>query len=212
MKNFICLPHYLLASQPPVIHDDCICESATWNQNGVTVAGWNGRGSSLNQLDEPLGLFVDEDAAVYVAGTLNFRVVKWASGASSDQVIAGGNGEGNQNNQMKYATKIIIDKNGTIFICDHMNMRVQRWFKNDDHGQTIIENISCWGLTLDKEKLLYVSDWKKRRITKRPSEQITAGGNGQGSALNQLFYPCDVFLDQDQSIFVADDGNQRIIK
>ncbi|CAF2027457.1 unnamed protein product [Rotaria magnacalcarata] len=197
---------------PPVIPDDGICASATWNQNGVTVAGGNGRGSSLDQLNEPLGLFVDEDAAVYVADTLNFRVVKWASGASSGQVVAGGNGEGNQTNQMKYATKIIIDKNGTMFICDHTNMRVQRWFKNDDHGQTIIENISCWGLALDKEESLYVSDWEKLRIMKWPSEEIVAGGNGQGSALNQLFYPCDVFIDQDQSIFVADDGNQRIIK
>ena len=62
-----------------MVPDDGICASATWNRNGVTVAGGNGQGPALNQLDEPLGLFVDDDGAVYVVDTLNFRVIKWAA-------------------------------------------------------------------------------------------------------------------------------------
>ncbi|CAF1084314.1 unnamed protein product [Rotaria magnacalcarata] len=62
---------------PPVVPDDGICASATWNQNGVTVAGGNGEGPELNQLRYPWGFFVDDDATVYVADTWNFRVVAW---------------------------------------------------------------------------------------------------------------------------------------
>ncbi|CAM4813132.1 unnamed protein product [Rotaria magnacalcarata] len=58
--------------------DDGICTSATWNRNGITAAGGNGKGSALNQLNYPYGLYVDDDAAVYVVDSLNYRVVKWA--------------------------------------------------------------------------------------------------------------------------------------
>jgi sugar lactone lactonase YvrE len=194
------------------VPDDGICASATWNQNGVIVVGGHGRGPALNQLDEPLGLFVDDDAVVYVVDTLNYRVVKWVPGASSGEVVIGGNGEGNQTNQLHYASDMVIDKKGTIFICDHQNRRVQRWFKNDDHGQTIIENTSCWGMAMDSEGSLYISDWEKLNVIKWPGEQVVAGGNGAGPGLNQLSYPCGVFVDQNQSLFVADNGNHRIIK
>jgi sugar lactone lactonase YvrE len=199
-------------ASPPLVPADGICASATWNQNGVTVAGGNGRGTLLNQLHEPLGLFVDGNDAVYVVDTLNNRVVKWASGVPSGQLVAGGNGEGSQTNQMLYATKLVVDEKGAMFICDHENKRVQQWFKNSDHGQTIIENISCWGLAMDNEGSLYVSEWDKLSVIKWPSEQVVAGGNGAGPALNQLSYPCGIFVDQDQSVFVADNRNHRIVK
>jgi hypothetical protein len=64
-------------ASPPVVPDDGICASATWNQNGVTVAGGNGQGSAMNQFHQPLGLFVDDDSAVYVADSENHRVVQW---------------------------------------------------------------------------------------------------------------------------------------
>ncbi|CAF4978639.1 unnamed protein product, partial [Rotaria socialis] len=62
---------------PPIIPDDGICESVTWNTTGVTVAGAHGAGSELNELNSPLGLFVDNEGAVYVVDTWNDRIVKW---------------------------------------------------------------------------------------------------------------------------------------
>ena len=41
--------------------------NATWIQNGITVAGGNGQGNGMNQLSDPLGLYVDDDETVYVA-------------------------------------------------------------------------------------------------------------------------------------------------
>ncbi|CAF3159499.1 unnamed protein product [Rotaria socialis] len=73
----LCPPSTTIVS-PPVVPDDGICANATWDPNGVTVAGGNGEGSELNQLRYPWGFFVDDDAAVYVADTWNFRVIVWA--------------------------------------------------------------------------------------------------------------------------------------
>ncbi|CAF4499771.1 unnamed protein product [Rotaria socialis] len=68
---------YTLDVQQQVVPDDGICENAIWNINGATVAGGNGVGSALNQLSHPEGLFMDGDAAIYIADTWNDRVVKW---------------------------------------------------------------------------------------------------------------------------------------
>jgi DNA-binding beta-propeller fold protein YncE len=196
-----------------VVPDDGICANATWNPNGVTVAGGNGVGSELNQLRYPWGFFVDDDdAAIYVADTWNFRVVKWASGALSGRVIAGGNGQGSQANQLNYVTKLAVDKNGTIFLCDRDNRRIQRWLKDEDHGQTIISIISCWGVAMDNKETLYISDLEKHCVTKWPGNQIIAGGNGKGHELNELNEPADLFVDHDQSVFVADYANDRVMK
>jgi len=192
--------------------DDGICASATWNRNGITVAGGNGMGSALNQLHYPYGLFVDDDAAVYVVDSLNYRIVKWTPGVSIGRLVAGGNGEGDRNNQLSYATEVVVDRAGTMFICDSDNKRVQRWFKNDNHGGTIIANISCIGLAMDSKGSLYVSDNDKCRVMKLPGEQVVAGGNGQGTALNQFWNPDHIFVDHDQSVFVVDYGNNLVMK
>ncbi|CAF1483211.1 unnamed protein product, partial [Rotaria sordida] len=63
-----------------VTHDKGICATATWAQNGQTVAGGNGSGSELNQFDRPFGLFVDENQTIYVADRSNERIMKWKRG------------------------------------------------------------------------------------------------------------------------------------
>ncbi|CAF4788320.1 unnamed protein product, partial [Rotaria magnacalcarata] len=39
-----------------------------------------------------------------------------------------------------------------------------------------------------------------------------AGGNGQGGATNQLFYPHGLFVDDDQTVVIADYMNHRIMQ
>ncbi|CAF4200495.1 unnamed protein product [Rotaria magnacalcarata] len=39
-----------------------------------------------------------------------------------------------------------------------------------------------------------------------------AGGNGQGDATNQLYWPKDLFVDDDQTVIIADQYNHRIIQ
>jgi DNA-binding beta-propeller fold protein YncE len=63
---------------------------------------------------------------------------------------------------------------------------------------------------------LYVADYSNNRIQKfdlsTNSSGITvAGGNGAGSAANQLTYPLDVHVSQlNGAIYVADNGNNRV--
>ncbi|CAF1249751.1 unnamed protein product [Rotaria sordida] len=47
--------------------------------------------------------------------------------------------------------------------------------------------------------------WKQNGVT-------VAGGHGEGSATNQLYGPCGLFVDDDQTMAIADWGNHRIIQ
>ena len=193
--------------------------NARWTQNGVTVAGGNGNGNGLNQLSNPWGLYVDDDQTIYIADCSNDRIVEWKRGATSGQVVAGGNGKGNRTDQLNYPTDVIVDKEtDSLIICDRGNERVMRWSRRSDttNGETIIENIDCWGLTMDDQRFLYVSDYEKHEVRRyrmgETNGTVVAGGNGKGDRLNQLNEPAYVFVDRDQSVYVSDFSNNRVMK
>ncbi|CAF4729671.1 unnamed protein product, partial [Rotaria socialis] len=64
-------------------------------KNGTLVAGGNGEGNGLNQLNYPTYIFVDRDHSVYVSDNNNHRVMKWVEGAKEGIVLAGGQGKVN---------------------------------------------------------------------------------------------------------------------
>ncbi len=192
--------------------------NAKWHQNGVTVAGGNGKGNGINQLSYPWGLYVDDDQTVYVADHSNHRIVEWKWSAKSGQVVAGGNRKGSGTHQLSNPADVIVDKErDSLIICDTGNQRVVRWPRqNGTSGETVISNISCWGLTMDENGSLYVTDVKKaevRRYRRGESQgTVVAGGNGKGNRLDQLSSPRYVFVDRDHSVYVSDSGNHRVMK
>jgi sugar lactone lactonase YvrE len=192
--------------------------NAKWQQNGLTVAGGNGKGNKINQLSDPLGLYVDDNQTVYVADLSNHRIVEWKSGATSGQVVAGGNGGGSGANQLSIPRDVIVDnERDSVMICDYLNKRVVRWpRRNGTRGETIILNISCVSLTMDDNGSLYVTDDGKHEVRRyrRGESQgtVVAGGNGSGTRLDQLSSPKYVFVDRDHSVYVSDSGNNRVMK
>jgi sugar lactone lactonase YvrE len=191
---------------------------AAWQQNGLTVAGGNGWGNGINQFDNPYGLYVDDDQTVYVADQSNHRIVEWKSGATSGQVVAGGNLRGSGAYQLYDPRDVIVDKErDSLIICDYSNRRVVRWpRRNGTSGETIISNINCRGLTMDESGSLYVTDVGKHEVRRYQRGEyegtVVAGGNGNGSHVNQLSDPHYVFVDRDHSVYVSDWGNHRVMK
>ena len=88
------------------------------DKNGIVVAGGNGRGSQLNQLNYPTYLFVDEEQAVYVSDRYNHRVIKWNKDANQGIVVAGGEGQGNALTQLSYHRGLFVDTSSTIDVGD----------------------------------------------------------------------------------------------
>ena len=191
-----------------------------WKQHAQTIAGGHGKGNQLNQLNCPLGIYVDvQQQSIYIADHYNHRIVKWKLGENTGQIIAGGTGKGHRIDQLNCPTDVIVDYNNkSLIICDYGNKRVvQCSLENQQDKQVLISDILCWGLILNENGDLFVSDcWKHEvRRWRKGSEKegtIVAGGNGEGNKLNQLNHPTFIFVDRHESIYVSDWGNQRVMK
>ncbi|CAF4576610.1 unnamed protein product [Rotaria socialis] len=194
--------------------------NAKWIQNGVIVAGGNGAGTAANQLYYPHGLFVDGDQTVIIADNENHRIIQWKKDDTTNgQIVAGGNGQGNQLNQLAWPTDVLIDKEtDSLIICDYGNCRVVRWSHLSDttQGEILIENAKCYGLAMDDQKYLYVSDVAKHEVRRYPLGQKNgtrvAGSNSNGDDLDQLNEPRYLFVDCQQNVYVTDYENHRVMK
>ncbi|CAF3712902.1 unnamed protein product, partial [Adineta steineri] len=144
-----------------------------FNNEGIIVAGGNGKGNQLNQLNLPTFIFVDEDQTVYVSDRNNCRVMKWRKGAKEGTVVAGGNGEGENLNQLYYPQGVIVDDLNQIYVADYENNRVMRWCEGKEEGEIVVGGNSQenqlnhpTGLSFDDEGNLYVADCLNHLIVK----------------------------------------------
>ncbi|CAF4231569.1 unnamed protein product [Rotaria sordida] len=144
------------------------------DKNGTIVAGGNGEGVGLNQLNFPTYIFVDQQQTVYVSDNENHRVMKWNKGVKEGIVVAGGQRKGNALTQLSNPNGLFVDTLGTIYVADSHNHRVMRWSKGAKRGTVIVggngggkeaNQFTCpVGLSFDRHGNLYVADYWNHRV------------------------------------------------
>ena len=174
--------------------------SLKWKQDAQTI---------VEGCNHPEGIYVDDQQkAIYIADYSNHCIVKWKFNEKTEEKI----------DQLNYPTDITVNRNSkTLIICDRGNRRIVQWSLEDQQEiKTIIENIGCYGLTMNENGDFFVSDHEKHEVKRwREGEKegtIVAGGNGQGAELKQLNSPTFIFIDRQETIYVSDSGNHRVMK
>ncbi|UJR32441.1 hypothetical protein I4U23_019903 [Adineta vaga] len=156
-----------------------ICPTTTWsNDNG---------GSALNQLAVPNDIFVDKNDAIYIADSHNHRIIKWDKDAKEGYVVAGSSEQGNQSHELNYQITIIIEfKNGTTII------------GKSGHRKSLEQIDNCWGLYVDKNFNVYVSEHSNHRVTKwSPGAKI-------GKMVAEVDKPIGIHVDEsNDDLYVA---------
>jgi len=147
-------------------------------------------------------------------------------------IVAGGNGSGNASNQFSAPASLTFDGQGNLYVCDPYNYRVQMFpagSNSTTNGITVaggngpgnaLNQFSLPGsVAVDTNGNIYVADVSNNRILKFPAGStsatmgtIVAGGNGTGSALNQIYYAEAVYVDGAGNIYVSDGGNSRVLR
>ncbi|CAF1213549.1 unnamed protein product [Rotaria magnacalcarata] len=195
-----------------------IPRNAHWGLNAYTVAGGRGPGSTFNRLHFPKGLFVNQNQAIFIADSSNHRIMKYNRHAVIGQRLYGQRISGYRLDQLNDPSNVIFDINSKSFIiCDNHNRRVLRYFhRRRPYVTTITENIQCYGVAMDNEGSIYVSNAERHEVRRYGADEpygvVVAGGNGQGRRLQQLSHPTYIFVDKDQSVYVSDSWNDRVIK
>jgi len=176
-----------------------------WKPNAKTIAGENGVGNKTNQLKAPHGIYVDYiKQYIYIADSGNHRILKWKLGENNGQIVAGENGE------LNYPVDVIVDENNKdLIICDIGNRRVIRWsLENQQINKIIVDNIKCFGLMINENGDLFVSDEERNEV-----KRWRKGEQGEGIIVaNQLNHPIFIFVDRQETIYVSDSWNHRVMK
>ena len=109
--------------------------------------------------------------------------------------------------------------NSNVFTADTISSPASVSVVAGNHGSGPSSNqfgFPSGGICVDTAGSVYVADILNNRIQKWAKGAATgvtvAGGNGQGSAANQLNHPRDVFVDAAGNIYVSDGTNHRIQK
>ena len=98
--------------------------NSTWATSAILIAGGNGNGSGLNQLDGTLSVTLDQSGTVYVADYGNHRILRLKEGQSAT-IIAGGRGQGSHSTQLNHPYDLAFDQNGNLYVSDFSNHRIQ---------------------------------------------------------------------------------------
>jgi hypothetical protein len=144
--------------------------------------------------------------------------------------VAGGNGQGSAANQIT-PWWVFLDDTGNIYASDEYNERIQKFpvgsssatngvtvAGGNGQGSAANQFYHLQGIFVDRSGNLFVADYNNNRIQKFPPGSTSAtngvtvaGGNGQGSAANQIT-PVGVFLNNNGEIYVGDWYDERIQK
>jgi len=132
---------------------------------------------------------------MYIADCGNDRIVEWKCSAARGQIVSDGNRQDNKINQLYFPRDVIIDKeNNSFIISDQKNRRVIRWSRqNNTNEQILISDVNCFGLKLDKNGSLYVSNWKSNKVRRRKrgdrNGTIVAGGSHKVAEMSMAALP-----------------------
>ena len=198
-----------------------IHEHARWLQNGACVAGGHGAGNQLNQLFFPEGLAIDGDANLYIADWWNNRIIEREKAKNNIRIVLDQSQNRDEFESIFQPTSVIIDREfGSLVIAENGRRRVLQLSCQDStiKVETLIEKTRCWGLAIDEQGNVYVTDIEEHEVRRyvrgktMTKGEIVAGGNGPGSRDDQLNSPRFVYVDSEMSVYVSDQENHRIMK
>jgi uncharacterized protein (TIGR03663 family) len=210
--------------------DGTVFVADTWNHRIQTFTpqgefikqwGYFGQAEQPEAFWGPRDLAVDDSGRVFVTDTGNKRVVVFSTdGEYITQFGGAGMGPG----QLDEPVGIAVDPAGLVYVADTWNQRIQV-FRADEAGvYTVLRSweLQAWYgqslenkpfLSVDRDGNLFVSDPEGYRILQYSpvGDPIRSWGDF-GSESFQFGMPNGLAAAADGSLWVADSGNNRIMK
>ncbi|CAF4515569.1 unnamed protein product [Rotaria sp. Silwood2] len=193
-----------------------------WNMgdtNGQIVAGGQGGGSRLDQLNIPNQVLLEKEInSLIICDWGNRRVVRWSrrSGTTQGEVLI-------DNIQCR---GLAMDDQRNLYISEYQQHDVRRYQIEQKNGIIVAgghgpgtdlnQLNSPRYLFVDRQQTVYVSDTDNHRVMKWNKDAtegiVVAGGQGVGTSLTQLSDPRGLFVDINGTLYVVDSLNHRVMR
>ncbi|CAF2153662.1 unnamed protein product, partial [Rotaria magnacalcarata] len=187
--------------------------------NGQVVAGGNGEGNGLNQLNGPRNVVIDKETdSLIICDARNRRVVRWSrrSGTTQGEILI----------RDIRCYGLAMDELRNLYVSAIGKHEVRRYQLGEKNG-TLVAGGNGKGdglnqlsgptyLFVDRDHSVYVSDNNNHRVMKwvegATEGIVVAGGQRAGDALTQLENPNGLFVDMLGTLYVADSWNHRVLR
>ena len=185
---------------------------------GRVLAGGQGEGNHIHQLNHPADVIIDRQSnSLIIADQGNKRVLQWSphKDPHAQVIIADID-----------CCRLAMHRDGTLYVSDCGKNEVKQWKRGETHGTVVAGgngqgnalNQLCapTSIFVDDDHTLYISDTYNHRVMKwmkgRKEGVVVAGGNGLGNRTTQLSCPHGTMIDRFGQIYVADCGNNRVMR
>jgi tripartite motif-containing protein 71 len=185
--------------------------------SGSLLSKWGSLGVDPGQFQEPHGIAVDADGAMYVADALNGRVQKLSSfGTPLAQLGIAGSGLV----RLRSPWGVAVDRGGKVYVTDRATHGVAVFGPDGlpatqwgGRGTKPGQFHSPGGIAVDADGAVYVADTGNDRVQKlSPDGAPLAHWGERGSGPGRLNQPTSVAVDGAGAVFIADTGNYRVQK
>jgi serine/threonine protein kinase, bacterial len=174
----------------------------------ATVNHQHSRRGNLHQttlpfvgLNEPEGVSVDMGGTVYVADTLNNRVLALPAGSTTPAVLPF--------DGLNHPTGVTADNTGTVYVTDAGNKRVLV-LRAGSTTQTQLPFTNLGnptGVTVDSSRTVYVTDTAKNQVVALPAD----ADNQTELPFTGLNAPTGSVVNDNGTVYVADAGSNRVL-
>ncbi|HDZ76874.1 MAG TPA: hypothetical protein ENH41_02170 [Candidatus Omnitrophica bacterium] len=169
-------------------------------------------------LNQPAGLRIDADGDIYVADTINSRVVVFNSFGGVKAVFGKA---GDKDGELKAPMALAIDsKNEKVYVADSSNYRIQvfklggEFLSSIDLNKGIeegVKKVRPIGIAVSSNGNIYVSDADNNYIRiYSPSGEFISKFGGFGAEDGKFCIPVGLFIDKKDKVYAVDMNNSRV--
>ncbi|CAF1417086.1 unnamed protein product [Adineta steineri] len=189
----------------------------------TVIAGDNGQGCNTNQFTTITGVGLDSSGQLYTSDSSCSQVIKFPSSSTSAS-------SGTSLGTVSVAEQLSINAlTGDIYVASYGANAIYKFVGGsgspvvaaggNGNGNALNQLSTPNGIYYDYlyTNSLYVADTGNNRVMKYPSGStsatygtVVAGGNGAGSAANQLSNPRSILVDSSGTIYISDGTNNEI--
>ncbi|CAF1085522.1 unnamed protein product [Adineta steineri] len=172
---FVDKNNFLFCSNGPALHQ-VIKKSLNYNAtNSTLVAGIGTPGTTAYALDQPRGIFVDDNINLYVADRQNNRIQLFKNGQKNATTVAGTGALAPGNITLNHPTGVLLDGDGYLFIVDSDNARIiasgPLGFRciiacSNSGGPLSTQLHHPYSMSFDRYGNIFIADQDNRRIQK----------------------------------------------